>query len=266
MNPERSRLLTSLLRVERALSPAFPEERITEIRELLSQVRALPESFHLPISPPSLPPLRHFRPRARKLAADPAPILGRALPTPPKARPLLDRLRGKKNHLRLVPQPLVAREVSKETPPDPIGERMREAEGARALLLEIVRRAAYDWVLYRSSTRLDQKILAEDAYIWLFVEDEDHPNWNVREQEEKELTAFVTICNELDLDVEKVRAHIRRLTPNKVMSSGRPPENSRASDHSPAIHIHASVPDASGGTDGSFDFDSLLNPGTHDYD
>jgi hypothetical protein len=124
---------------------------------------------------------------------------------------------------------------------------MREGEGARALLLEIIRRTAYDWVLYRASSRLDQKQLAEEAYTWLFLEDEDHPNWEVRIEEGKRLTAFIVICEELDLDVNRVRTYIRALTPNRVMSSGRPPENSRASDHSPDIEVHTSVPDSSGG-------------------
>lgn len=135
---------------------------------------------------------------------------------------------------------------------------MRQAEGARALLLEIVRRAAYDWVLYRSSTRLDQKQLAEDAYTWLFVEDEDHPHWKTRREDEKLITGFVSICDALDLSVDKVRRYIRQLTPNRVMSSGRPPENSRASDHAPHITVHAKVTTDSG-TGESIDYDALIN-------
>jgi len=141
---------------------------------------------------------------------------------------------------------------------------MREAEGARALLLEVVRRAAYDWVLYRSSRRIDQRQLAEDAYTWLFSEEEGHPNWALRHAEHKDITAFLNICQELDLDVCRVRNYIKNLTPNKVMSSGRPPENGRATDHSPAVEIHANIPYPDGCAD-SFDFDSLIHP-QHEYD
>ena len=242
----RLHLLASLQRVERLLPSGTPS-LLEEVRRLIREARDLPRV----LLETQLPPLRAFRPRAPK----PQPV-GRPLPPPPRAKPLLDRLKGVP-HLRLLPS--VPRDP-KAAPPDYLGEKMRQAEGARALLLEIVRRAAYDWVLYRSSRRLDQKVLAEDAYTWLFQEDEHHPNWALRRQEGKDLTALVNICVELDLDVERVRAHIRNLTPNKVMSSGRPPENSRASDHSPSIKVHTSIPDDLGGGD-SFDFDSLLNTG-----
>jgi len=139
---------------------------------------------------------------------------------------------------------------------DPVGERMREAEGARALLLEVIRRAAFDWVLYRTSTRIEQSILAKDAHTWIFEEDEDHPNFKLREREGKHLTSFVVICDSLDLDPDRVRGYIRNLTPNRVMSSGRPPENSRASEHHAAIEVHAKIPDVGEGE--GFDFDALL--------
>ena len=243
---KRLYLLASLQRVERTLPRTVPF-LLDSVRRLIREATEVPREPE----PARPPPLRAFRPRPAK-----APVPGRALPAPPRARPLLDRLKGAP-HLRLLP-PAVPN--PKAAPPDVLGEKMRQAEGARALLLEIVRRAAYDWVLYRSSRRLDQKVLAEDAFTWLFQEDEEHPNWQLRRAEGKDLTALVNICVELDLDVERVRGHIRNLTPNKVMSSGRPPENSRASDHSPSIKIHANIPDDLGGGD-SFDFDSLLNTG-----
>ena len=99
-----------------------------------------------------------------------------------------------------------------------------DASCCRALLLEILRRAAYDWVLYRTSSKLQDKQLADDAYYWLFVETKESSTWENRKEEGKVMTAFLTICDILDLDPEKVRAHIRQLTVRHVMSVGRPAE------------------------------------------
>lgn len=104
------------------------------------------------------------------------------------------------------------------------GQREQEVTGCKMLLLEIVRRAAYDWVLYRTSSRLVQKVLAEQAYTWIFVEAPPHRDWNERIMEGKELTSFSSICLHLDLQPDVVRAYIRRLQPKNVMSVGRPAE------------------------------------------
>lgn len=113
----------------------------------------------------------------------------------------------------------------------PSGVRARvlphEAGGCKALLLEIVRRAAYDWVLYRTSSRIQNKLLAEDAYRWLFLEEEDGPEYEERKKEGKLMTSFVAICEQLDLDPDRVRGHIRQMTPKNVMSVGRPAEYRR---------------------------------------
>jgi len=98
----------------------------------------------------------------------------------------------------------------------------QEVEGCRGLMLELIRRAAFDWVLYRSSTRLLQKQLAEQAFEWLFVEAPGHPSWALRVREEKVSTSFLVVCEQLGLDPDTSRAHIRKLTPRHVMSVGRP--------------------------------------------
>lgn len=289
MTPTRARILSVLARSEALLREVAPQQA-DSLHDLILEARALPAlappalPLIIPVSelasvtyleripepaPAPLPPLRKFvRPKvqaeAPKAAQAPAKAPRARLETPPPpkpaARPAAEPIRRK--HLTLVqPPPAVVEEpveARKPIPPDPMGEKMREAEGARALLLEIVRRAAYDWVLYRGSTRLDQKALAEDAYMWLFVEDEEHPHWKVREEDEKEITGFVAICDALDLDVERVRSYIRKLTPNRVMSSGRPPENSRASDHAPHITLHTKVSDSGGDSGGGVDFDALI--------
>lgn len=99
----------------------------------------------------------------------------------------------------------------------------QEVVGCKALLLEIIRRASYDWVLYRQSSRIPQKRLAEDAYHWLFVEETSEE----RKASGKHLTGFVAICDLLDLDPEMVRARVRTLTVANVMSVGRPAEYRR---------------------------------------
>lgn len=104
---------------------------------------------------------------------------------------------------------------------------LQEINGCKTLLLEVVRRAAYDWVLYRTSRRLLQKTLADQAYNWLFVETPETVEGQTRDREGKALTGFLAICESLDLDPETVRGHIRRLTPKNVMSVGRPAEYRR---------------------------------------
>jgi hypothetical protein len=140
-------------------------------------------------------------------------ILVRTEPIPPPRAPAP----------RLAKSPRQRREPKRITQADV----MRQADGAKSLLLEIIRRAAYDWVLYRGSRRMPQRQYAEDAYLWLFVEEREHPRFKERVQQRKELTAFVSICEALDLDPERVRAHVRKLNMGKVLSSGRPPDARR---------------------------------------
>lgn len=114
--------------------------------------------------------------------------------------------------------------VESEWDPDP-PEALMEASRSRALLLELIRRAAHDWVLYRTSRRMDQRELAQDAFIWLFEERPGHPRWEIREQEGMQLTAFLNICELLDLDPDFVRNRVRQMTPHGIKMAGRPAEN-----------------------------------------
>jgi len=125
----------------------------------------------------------------------------------------------------------------------------QEIRGTKTLLLEVVRRAAYDWVLYRTSTRLLHKKLAEDAYTWLFEEEAGHPNWDERNRQGKSITAFLTICSELDLDAKTVRNYVRRLTVKNVMSVGRPAEYRRRDTSSVRTRALPVAGDDSTGTD-----------------
>lgn len=103
-----------------------------------------------------------------------------------------------------------------------------EASRCRALLLEVVRRAAHDWILYRTSTRLPLKQIAEEAFIWLFEEEPGHPWWTVRERGQSKLTSLLSICEQLELDPEYVRERIRKLTIQQIMLAGRPAERRTA--------------------------------------
>lgn len=102
-----------------------------------------------------------------------------------------------------------------------------EASKCRALLLEVIRRAAHDWVLYRS-TRRPERAFALDAYVWLFEEEPGHPNWELRQREGEPMMAFLTICDLLDLEPETVRARVRGMTIRDIMTAGRPAERRRA--------------------------------------
>ncbi len=119
--------------------------------------------------------------------------------------------------------PVAVEKKAPVLPPDPPAE----IGGCKALLLEIIRRAAYDWVLYRTHRVMNKRKLADDAFSWLFNEKKGHPAWTERLKNGKEITGFISICEALDLDPDMVRAHVKRLTVENVMSIGRPAEYRR---------------------------------------
>jgi hypothetical protein len=159
--------------------------------------------------------------------AAPAPVMGKLLVLPlPRRRPA-------------PPLPEPEEETSAWDPEQDssVVRLVREADegellqqsinGTKTLLLEIIRRAAYDWVLYRNSRRMVQRSMAEQAYRWLFVENPGTPDWTIRQRDGKHITSFISICEGLDLDPDTARRHIKRLTPRNVMSVGRPAEYRR---------------------------------------
>ena len=91
------------------------------------------------------------------------------------------------------------------------------------MLLEVLRRSAHDWVLYRSSSRLLQRQIAEEAYHWIFTELPGTSAWVERALNKKEITSFISICEILSLDPEVVRTYIKGLTVKEILSTGRPP-------------------------------------------
>lgn len=104
------------------------------------------------------------------------------------------------------------------------------ASRCRALLLEVIRRAAHDWILYRTHDRLQLRQIAEDAYIWLFEETPSHPWGRIRSTQGNGLTSFLTICELLDLDPDFVRERARSMTVQQIMSAGRPAERRKHAD------------------------------------
>ena len=99
-----------------------------------------------------------------------------------------------------------------------------EAVRCKALLLEVIRRAAHDWVLYRQHTRLPLKEIAQAAHVWLFEEGPGYPGWDQRENCAWHMTAFVNICEELDIDPDVVRQRVLRMRVSEIVRSGRPIE------------------------------------------
>lgn len=119
---------------------------------------------------------------------------------------------------------------------DEISAQLREAEGAKMLLLAVIKRAADDWALYRDSRRPEQKALADEAFHWLFVEDDDGDDAELRRRERKEFTSFLAICDALDMDARRVREYVTKLSPSRVGSSRQ------STDRKPARRKPAALP------------------------
>ena len=112
----------------------------------------------------------------------------------------------------------------------------RNVSRCKALMLEIIRRAAHDWVLYRQHRKMGMRELARDAYIWLFEEKRGHQYDRERQgasfldasgekiKGARILTGFLSICDVLDLDPKTVRARVKKMDARSIISSGRPPQ------------------------------------------
>lgn len=123
--------------------------------------------------------------------------------------------------------------------PDPVEEQIFVSY-CRALLLEVIRRAIHDWVLYRAHAELQKKQLANHAYTWLFEEKPGHPWWRRRQREDGQLlTSFLNICEILDLDPEHVRRRARQVTPRQITTAGRPAERRRRRREESTVTEHS---------------------------
>lgn len=163
--------------------------------------------------------------------------------------PLTRRAKG-------VPEPVEEPEEAEEelpasSPWDPHSiEAQIEAERCRALLLTVIQRAMHDWVMYRAHKRMHMRQLAEEAYIWLFEEGPGHPWWEERRRQGYTITAFLAICEIMEVDPDFVRYRAKRLTPQEIMTSGRPAERRHRSSE-PVNYIEHST---------SVDFDDIDRP------
>lgn len=149
---------------------------------------------------------------------------------PPPTRPSFFQAPRLLRAPRVLPPPAPTRLAApRRRPPAPLERRehalvQQEIRGVKGLLLEIIKRAAHDWVLYKLHRDLQLRQLAEDAFVWLFEEEEGHPNWIERTKADRQITSFVMICEMLDINVDAVRQWILRLTAQDVRNAGRPKE------------------------------------------
>lgn len=166
-------------------------------------------------------------------------------PPPPPAAPA-ELVLEPVSEVRLV-KPVEAQaepETDSSWDPDSLEDQL-EASRSRALLLEIVRRAIYDWVLYRGHHRLEFREIAADAYIWLFEEEEGHPWWRQRADEERMVTSLVSICDILDIEPKTIRARAKEMDVKTILSVGRPPETRHRRAQDDADYQEHSVIDQS---------------------
>lgn len=94
-------------------------------------------------------------------------------------------------------------------PPDYILPSTQDGEGERLLLASIIRRAAFDIVLYRNAPRLVDRRLGVGAYNWMFRDPNNH------------FTAFENICELLNEDPVWIRQQTLNLRRTDIMKIGR---------------------------------------------
>lgn len=185
-----------------------------------------------------------------------------APPAPPRRRPTVYRPPAPKAAL---PEPSKLREVLQkrvravtvDDVPDAAWdpEPLYESRRCQALLLEVIRRATYDWVLYRQHFKLELRELAQNAYVWLFEEEPGHRAWKERESAlfrmqaptgadvlevgSRRLTSFLSICEIVGLDPETVRDRAREMTANSIVKTGRHMEWRRSDPDCVSIEAHS---------------------------
>ena len=81
----------------------------------------------------------------------------------------------------------------------------QEGRGERLLLAAIIRRAAFDFALYRDDTKLVNRRLAVSAFNWMFRESDQGLKSMDR------YMSFLNICEVLDQDPEWIRNGTLRL-------------------------------------------------------
>lgn len=79
-----------------------------------------------------------------------------------------------------------------------------EGYGEKLLLAAMIRRAAYDIVLFRGNKLIKYKLIWDDAHSWMFRE------------RNKNFSSFENICFLLEQDPEEIRRKTMRLTKQDV--------------------------------------------------
>jgi hypothetical protein len=95
----------------------------------------------------------------------------------------------------------------------------------RGLLAGVLRRAIFDWVLYRDHPDVVRRRIAAEAYIWLFIEGPGYPTWTRRLKEHTEMLSFLSICESLCLSKDQVRRVAEGVSKGDIRRLGRPPTN-----------------------------------------
>jgi hypothetical protein len=85
----------------------------------------------------------------------------------------------------------------------------QDGEGERLLLASIIRRAAFDIVLYRNAPRLVDRLVGVGAYMWMFKSEHNH------------FTSFLNICELLNQDPEWIREETLKLKKSDVKKYDR---------------------------------------------
>lgn len=90
-------------------------------------------------------------------------------------------------------------------PEEPLQIRI-DAEAARSLMRSMVCRAVRDLVRYRDADRPRLRRIYNDAYEWVYADEEDCTN------AEDQFMSFESVCGILGFDHERIRKRIPELT------------------------------------------------------
>lgn len=97
-----------------------------------------------------------------------------------------------------------------------------DAQGCKRFLLEVLRRAIYDWACFKGRRGKAGEVWRE-ANTWLFIEGPGHPWWEQRAREGLEHLSFLSICERLDKDPALMREAAAGFDMETVINTGRPP-------------------------------------------